>query len=91
MFLRWMVRNDKAGVDIGIWKTIKSHQLIMPLDVHVMNVAISLKLLPNNAKANWQTAITLTNLLKQLNAKDPVKYDYALFGIGIEWKSIFNN
>lgn len=86
MFLRWMVRNDKAGVDFGIWKTIKPHQLIMPLDVHVMNVAINLQLLPKNAKADWQTAVKLTNLLKQLNPNDPIKYDYALFSMGVQAK-----
>lgn len=86
MFFRWMVRKDKAGVDFGIWKTIKPHQLIMPLDVHVMNIAINLQLLPPNTKANWQTAVTLTNLLKQLNATDPTKYDYALFSMGVESK-----
>lgn len=91
MFLRWMVRNDNAGVDFGIWKTIKPYQLVMPLDVHVMNVGINLKLLPTNTKANWQTAVALTNLLKQLSNKDPVKYDYALFNMGLEWNSIFSN
>ncbi len=86
MFLRWMVRNDKAGVDFGLWKTIKPHQLIIPLDVHVMNIAINLKLLPENAKPNWQTAVQLTNCLKQLDCQDPIKYDYALFSMGIESK-----
>jgi uncharacterized protein (TIGR02757 family) len=82
MFLRWMVRKDKRGVDFGFWKQIKPSQLIMPLDVHVINVANHLGLM-NNSKANWQTAVELTNSLKQLDADDPVKYDYALFSLGV--------
>lgn len=83
MFLRWMVRHDKHGVDFGLWKNIQPSQLVIPLDVHVLNVAINLALLPQNAKANWDNAIALTNILKQLDAKDPVKYDYALFSLGV--------
>lgn len=83
MFLRWMVRHDKHGVDFGLWKNIKPSQLIIPLDVHVLNVAIQLGLLATNAKANWENAVLLTNILKQLDASDPVKYDYALFSIGV--------
>lgn len=83
MFLRWMVRHDKHGVDFGLWKNIQTSQLIIPLDVHVLNVAISLQLLPSNANANWDNAVALTNILKQLDAADPVKYDYALFSLGV--------
>jgi uncharacterized protein (TIGR02757 family) len=83
MFLRWMVRKDNCGVDFGIWNKIKPSQLVMPLDVHVLNVAESLNIL-QSPKANWQTAITLTNYFKQLDAEDPVKYDFALFSIGVE-------
>lgn len=86
MFLRWMVRKDKAGVDFGLWKHIKPHQLIIPLDVHVMHVAQELAILPATAKANWQTALQLTNCLRQLDVHDPIKYDYALFSIGVENK-----
>jgi uncharacterized protein (TIGR02757 family) len=82
MFLRWMVRSDKNGVDFGLWKQIKSSQLIMPLDVHVVNVANHLGLM-NTARTNWQTAVELTNKLKQFDANDPVKYDYALFSLGV--------
>ena len=82
MFLRWMVRQDKNGVDFGLWKTIKPHQLIMPLDVHVINVAHYYGLI-KNTKANWQLAVELTNYLKMLDKNDPVKYDFALFSLGV--------
>ena len=82
MFLRWMVRSDKNGVDFGIWKNIKTSQLVMPMDVHVVNVANHLGLIETN-KTSWQAAIDLTNKLKQLDANDPVKYDYALFSLGV--------
>lgn len=85
MFLRWMVRNDGKGVDFGIWKKIQPHQLVCPLDVHVERVAKKLKLL-SKQPPNWQTAVHLTNLLKQLDPADPVKYDFALFGLGVEEK-----
>lgn len=81
MFLRWMVRKDKAGVDFGIWKNILPHQLVCPLDVHVQRVALNLKLI-SSEKADWKTAIELTNNLKKLDPSDPVKYDIALFSIG---------
>lgn len=81
MYLRWMVRNDKNGVDFGIWKNIKPSQLICPLDVHVVRVAQKLGLLDSN-KTDWQTAATLTKYLRTLDKHDPVKYDFALFGLG---------
>ena len=82
MFLRWMVRNDNAGVDFGIWKNISPSQLSCPLDVHSGNVARKLKLL--NRKQNDGKALTeLDNSLRKLDPKDPVKYDFALFGLGI--------
>jgi uncharacterized protein (TIGR02757 family) len=79
MYLRWMVRSDDKGVDFGIWKNIKPHQLVMPLDLHVGRVARSVGLLtrPQN---DWQSAVQLTNTLKVFDAVDPVKYDFALFG-----------
>lgn len=83
MYLRWMVRKDKHGVDFGIWKTIKTKDLICPLDVHVGNVAYRLGLIKEH-KANWKTAVELTEALRIFDAKDPVKYDYALFGLGAE-------
>lgn len=82
MFLRWMVRKDDGGVDLGIWETIKSHQLICPLDVHVASVSHRLGLLPNE-KADWKNAELLTARLKEFNTEDPVVYDFALFGIGM--------
>ncbi len=83
MYLRWMVRQDNKGVDFGLWKKISPGQLVCPLDLHVERVARKLKLL-SGSQANWQTAIELTNNLKLLDPLDPVKYDFALFGLGIE-------
>lgn len=83
MYLRWMVRKDKMGVDFGLWKKISPAQLICPLDVHVANVAHRFGLLPNT-NSNWQNAVALTEQLKTLNEKDPALYDYALFGLGAE-------
>ncbi|MGN7783966.1 TIGR02757 family protein [Niabella sp. 22666] len=82
MFLRWMVRSNTKGVDFGIWKTIKPSQLVCPLDVHVARVAKHFNLLqrPGN---DWLAAKELTQNLKLLDAKDPVKYDFALFGLGV--------
>jgi uncharacterized protein (TIGR02757 family) len=82
MYLRWMVRKDKNGVDFGIWKKIRPSQLVMPLDLHVMRVSKQLGLL-DQAKADWKTAVELTNTLKIFDPKDPVKYDFALFGMGV--------
>ena len=82
MFLRWMVREDVHGVDFGIWKKIDPSQLICPLDVHVARVARSLELLTRKQN-DWKAAIELTSNLRLLDAGDPVKYDYALFGMGI--------
>lgn len=82
MYLRWMVRADKCGVDFGLWKKIKPAQLVCPLDVHVARVAHRLELLPTD-KADWKNAEALTLLLRELNGKDPARYDYALFGLGM--------
>ncbi len=82
MFLRWLVRNDNAGVDFGIWKTIFPSQLLCPLDVHSGNVARKLGLLKrpqNDAKA----LLELDTQLRKFDANDPVKYDFALFGLGV--------
>lgn len=83
MFLRWMVRVDKRGVDFGIWRRIKSADLICPTDLHVERVARKLKLITRK-QVDWQTAIELTNNLRKFDPQDPVKYDFALFGLGIE-------
>ncbi|MEY3542420.1 MAG: hypothetical protein RLZZ204_1232 [Bacteroidota bacterium] len=82
MFLRWMVRKDKAGVDFGIWKNIQPHQLVCPLDVHVQRVARNLNLIQSE-KADWKTAVELTEKLKSFDPIDPVKYDIALFSMGV--------
>jgi uncharacterized protein (TIGR02757 family) len=82
MFLRWMVRKDKAGVDFGIWKNIQPHQLVCPLDVHVQRVARNLNLIQSD-KADWKTAVELTEKLKLFDPLDPVKYDIALFSMGV--------
>ncbi|MCI0751358.1 MAG: TIGR02757 family protein [Flammeovirgaceae bacterium] len=83
MYLRWMVRKDSHGVDFGIWKNIKPAQLVCPCDVHVERVARKLKLIKRK-QVDWQTALELTNNLRKLDPVDPVKYDFALFGLGIE-------
>ncbi len=85
MYLRWMVRTDEKGVDFGIWKSIKPSQLICPLDVHVLRVANNLGLL-HTKKSNWDTAELLTSKLRKFDLNDPVKYDFALFGMGLETK-----
>lgn len=82
MFLRWMVRQDEKGVDFGLWKRIHPRQLLMPLDVHVDRVARRLKLLERK-QADWQAVLELTGRLRQYDPEDPVKYDFALFGLGV--------
>ena len=81
MFLRWMVRRDKKGVDFGIWRSIRPAQLVCPIDVHVARVARRFGLLQRNA-IDWQAAVELTGYLRTLDPADPVKYDFALFGLG---------
>jgi uncharacterized protein (TIGR02757 family) len=88
MFLRWMVRQDKKGVDFGIWKNIKPSQLLIPLDVHVDRVARRLGLLERK-QTDWKSVVELTNNLQQFDMKDPVKYDFALFGVGVLEKDQF--
>lgn len=83
MFLRWMVRDDDRGVDFGIWKSIKPSQLICPTDLHVERVARKLRLITRK-QVDWQTAVELTTNLRRFDPEDPVKYDFALFGLGIE-------
>lgn len=85
MFLRWMVRNDGRGVDFGLWKNIAPSDLICPTDLHVERVARKLKLITRK-QVDWQTAMELTKNLQQFDPKDPVRYDFALFGLGIEEK-----
>lgn len=83
MFLRWMVRDDNAGVDFGLWKNIPMSHLSCPLDVHTGNVARALGLL--SRKANDRKAVEeLNRSLRLLDPLDPVKYDFALFGFGVD-------
>lgn len=83
MYLRWMVRADSQGVDFGLWKNISPAQLVCPCDLHVDRVARKLRLI-KRTQTDWQTVIELTSNLKKFDAADPVKYDFALFGLGIE-------
>ncbi len=82
MFLRWMVRKDNNGVDFGIWENISPSQLICPVDLHVARVARRLGILKRN-QTDWQAALELTQYLRTLDKNDPVKYDFALFGLGV--------
>lgn len=90
MYLRWMVRKDTAGVDFGLWDKISPAQLVCPLDVHVERVARALGLLKRK-QADWQAAVELTKALKKWDAEDPVKYDFALFGLGVEQYEAMKN
>lgn len=81
MFLRWMVRNDNSGVDFGIWKNIPPSKLVCPLDVHTGEVARKLGLLARKS-SDWKAAEELTENLRRFDPADPVKYDFALFGLG---------
>jgi len=81
MFLRWMVRRDKNGVDFGIWKKISPAQLICPVDVHVARVARRVGLLKRK-QTDWLAAVELTENLRKFDNNDPGKYDFALFGLG---------
>jgi len=82
MFLRWLVRNDKRGVDFGLWNFISPSQLSIPLDVHTGNVARKLGLLTRKQN-DWKAVTELTERLRAFDPEDPVKYDFALFGLGI--------
>lgn len=82
MFLRWMVRTDQAGVDFGLWKQIPPSALMLPLDIHTGNVGRKLGLLtrPQN---DWKAVEEITAMLRKFDAQDPVRYDFALFGLGV--------
>ncbi len=83
MFLRWMVRRDDKGVDFGLWARIRPGQLVCPCDVHVERMARRLGLITRK-QMDWLTALQLTENLRQFDPADPVKYDFALFGLGLE-------
>lgn len=81
MFIRWMVRSDKRKVDFGIWKSISPSELMLPLDVHTGNVGRKLGLLQREQN-DWKAVEEISNNLRKFDAKDPIKYDFALFGLG---------
>jgi len=82
MFLRWMVRSDSSQVDFGMWSKISPSELMIPLDVHVYRVSLSLGLL-SRRYADWRAVEELTETLRLLDPEDPVRYDYALFSLGV--------
>ncbi|MBN2613076.1 MAG: TIGR02757 family protein [Bacteroidales bacterium] len=82
LFIRWMVRNDKMGVDFGTWDKIPASALYIPLDVHTGNVSRALGLLKRRQN-DWKAVEELTATLRSFDPDDPVKYDYALFGLGV--------
>ncbi len=83
MFLRWMVRDDKRGVDFGIWKnSVQPKDLMCPLDVHTGNVGRKLGLL-KRTQNDWKAVTELSDNLRKLDKNDPIKYDFALFGLGV--------
>lgn len=82
MFLRWMVRNDNAGVDFGLWNSIPSSALMLPLDVHTGNVSRGLGLL-QRTQNDWKAVLEISHKLREFDPIDPVKYDFALFGMGV--------
>ena len=86
MALRWLVRDDGI-VDLGVWKSISKKKLFIPLDIHVGNVSRQLGLLSRKAN-DKKSVVELTEILRSLNPEDPVLYDFALFGIGIEGKNL---
>jgi uncharacterized protein (TIGR02757 family) len=85
MLLRWMVRKDQHGVDFGIWKAISPADLIIPIDVHVARVSRTFGLI-SRPQIDWLTAIELTDYCRTLDPRDPAKYDFALFSLGVTEK-----
>lgn len=82
MYLRWMCRNDKVGVDFGLWKRIPASALMLPLDVHTGNVGRKLGLLKRRSN-DWKAVEEITATLRSFDPTDPIKYDFALFGLGV--------
>ena len=82
MFLRWMVRDDKKGVDFGIWKNVPQKYLSIPLDVHTANISRKLGIL-NRTQNDWKAVEELDKMIRKYNHEDPAIYDFALFGIGV--------
>ncbi|NML56343.1 TIGR02757 family protein [Chryseobacterium sp. RJ-7-14] len=82
MFLRWMVRKDKRGVDFGIWENIDQRYLSIPLDVHTGNISRKLGLI-SRTQNDWKTVEELDAVIRKFDENDPAKYDFALFGLGV--------
>ena len=82
MFLRWMVRKDRHGVDFGIWNSLSAAELLCPLDVHTGKIGRALGLIQRRQN-DWLTVVELTRQLRYFDPDDPVKYDFALFGLGV--------
>lgn len=82
MFLRWMIRKDKRGVDFGIWRKIDQKYLSIPLDVHTGNISRKLGLI-SRTQNDWKTVEELDRVIRQFDENDPAKYDFALFGLGV--------
>ncbi len=82
MYLRWMVRTNMGNVDFGIWRKFKPHELMLPLDVHTARVSRNLGLL-KRSQNDWQAVMEVSKRLKQFDPLDPIKYDLALFGLGV--------
>jgi len=82
MFLRWMVRSDNTGVDFGIWDRLLPEDLLLPLDIHSGNIARKLNLL-RRKQNDFKAVEEVTAVLRNFDPKDPVKYDFALFGLGV--------
>ncbi|MBN1597928.1 MAG: TIGR02757 family protein [Bacteroidales bacterium] len=88
MFLRWMVRKDEMGVDFGLWEEIPASALYLPLDLHTGKIARDLELLVRKQN-DWKAVVELTEALRKYDPQDPVKYDFALFGMGVFEKNKF--
>jgi len=82
MYLRWMCRQDKAGVDFGLWQGIPQSDLLLPLDLHTGNVGRKLGLLQRRSN-DWKAVKEITTSLRNFDSNDPIKYDFALFGLGV--------
>ena len=82
MFLRWMVRKDRKGVDFGIWENIDPKNLSIPLDVHTGNISRKLSLIQRKQN-DWKTVEELDSAIRKFDSADPAKYDFALFGLGV--------
>ncbi|MEG1622852.1 MAG: TIGR02757 family protein [Alistipes sp.] len=83
MYLRWMVRRDDRGVDFGLWRSIPMSALYIPLDLHAGNMARALGLL-SRPQNDWRAVVQTTEALRAFDPTDPVRYDYSLFGAGVD-------